>query len=220
MARRKKRHRDLVRDGSWLRRKHAHMLRTAAPVGISELDEIQRRYLDADDDVDRARAALDYQETVQRRFSEGRSSSDLSLQQAIYAACGPGWREVDHPKLELTPELEACMEDHEVLCAYTNQVDRLDADQRRDLAGHLLPLAWQRWDNEHGLRWRARRGCLGNSCLVRLDKLVDGGCDGHGPAIEAQLRQLLAAAEQRWAGLPEPPDPPGYELVPAGARSA
>jgi hypothetical protein len=115
----------------------------------------------------------------------------LTFRQVLYSACGPG-----------SPELE-----------WYRQADgSIDMDGYEELGR-----AFDAWNLEYGLRFRAANGCLGQNDKVDIYWLVTGDTRKDLGLVEPRLPELLAEFSKR-SGRRKIPPPPGWEKFALGYR--
>jgi hypothetical protein len=113
----------------------------------------------------------------------------LTFRQILYSACGPGSPELDWFRQE---------------------------DGSIDMAGYEeLGRAFDTWNREYGLRFRAANGCLGQNDKLDIYWLVTGDTRKDLALVQPRFPELLAEFNRR-AGRGKIPDPPGWEKFALG----
>jgi hypothetical protein len=112
------------------------------------------------------------------------AKSEPSIHAHIYANCGPGQSELKWVRGD---------------------------DGAIDWQAYAaLGAAWDDWNTEHGLVWRAKNDCLGNVDMLDIHWLVTGETTRDLRAIQPRLQKTVAAFLRKH-GRRTVPDPPEWE---------
>jgi hypothetical protein len=77
---------------------------------------------------------------------------------------------------------------------------------------HELEASWKRWDRRHGHPWRVRHRAMHNLDRERAYRRLTGRRETNFNRIRAEIPDLEERARTELT-LPDPPDPPGWEMV-------
>jgi hypothetical protein len=207
----RKRLSDLVRDETFLGRRHAQLLLDEPLVRDPGLRLLQERYRAEPSELERRRLALQFEravrdllereralqeevgdETLLARIGEAIVRSKLSVTEFWYAALGPGFGNVTGARA----------------------LGFRRRDGSVDWAGFgRLERRWRWWDSRYGTFWRYRRGMAHHGDTLKLVELLTGKRPRRVDVAAATLAELHDQAAELVAGREPLRDPPGFELL-------
>jgi hypothetical protein len=214
----KKTLRELVRDETFLARRHAHLLLEGPLIDDPGLRSIQERYMAETSELERWQLGLLFQKAVRdplervlpgprpedaddEHFDKGVDAKaaskpsparKLTTAEFWYAALGPGfgdWTGVDALGFR-RPD---------------GSIDREGFDR--------LARRWAWWDARFGCYWRVKRRMAHNGDKLKLHRLLTGKRTLHLPTAELAMAELGEELVQRISEREPIPDPPEFELV-------